>query len=226
MSSAFADGMTFRNTTSADASLLCSWVLVCSVWHPETFDCRFVEVKSPNDHLSETQKIWISVLLSAGIPVEVCHVQEDTSDRGSSNKKRKIGKAPSRRRDQGDWSGGSDQGEGDTEEEEDDEYKHESGDEGRSRKGEGRLMTRREAAVMDKENMVDDNDAVGKAGRDLKGMGSTKKEKKTQQKLSLVKRERQETSVGKSKSRAGSRALQPSVSWSELGGSAEKAIEL
>ncbi|RMZ84522.1 hypothetical protein DV737_g1100, partial [Chaetothyriales sp. CBS 132003] len=33
----------------------------------------FVEVKSLNDRLSDSQRLWISVLLGAGIPVEVCH---------------------------------------------------------------------------------------------------------------------------------------------------------
>ncbi|RMZ89948.1 hypothetical protein DV736_g2833, partial [Chaetothyriales sp. CBS 134916] len=33
----------------------------------------FVEVKSLNDRLSDTQRLWISVLLGAGIPVELCH---------------------------------------------------------------------------------------------------------------------------------------------------------
>jgi len=34
----------------------------------------FVEVKSENDRLSDTQRLWISVLLNAGIEVELCHV--------------------------------------------------------------------------------------------------------------------------------------------------------
>lgn len=33
----------------------------------------FVEVKSENDRLSDTQRLWISVLLGAGIEVELCH---------------------------------------------------------------------------------------------------------------------------------------------------------
>ncbi|OAP63695.1 hypothetical protein AYL99_02922 [Fonsecaea erecta] len=33
----------------------------------------FAEVKSANDRLSDTQRLWISVLLSAGVPVELCH---------------------------------------------------------------------------------------------------------------------------------------------------------
>ncbi|OXG11528.1 fanconi-associated nuclease 1 [Cryptococcus neoformans Tu259-1] len=45
------------------------------VWNPETKDARFVEVKGPGDSLSETQKIWIDVLLSSGIQVEVCRVK-------------------------------------------------------------------------------------------------------------------------------------------------------
>ncbi|KAL2444548.1 hypothetical protein ABEF95_017042 [Exophiala dermatitidis] len=33
----------------------------------------FVEVKSANDRLSDTQRLWISALLGAGVPVELCH---------------------------------------------------------------------------------------------------------------------------------------------------------
>ncbi|KAJ9647700.1 hypothetical protein H2204_000330 [Knufia peltigerae] len=33
----------------------------------------FVEVKSANDRLSDTQRLWISVLLGAGVKVELCH---------------------------------------------------------------------------------------------------------------------------------------------------------
>ena len=36
-------------------------------------EVMFVEVKSENDRLSETQRLWISVLLGAGIKVELCH---------------------------------------------------------------------------------------------------------------------------------------------------------
>lgn len=34
----------------------------------------FSEVKSENDRLSDTQRLWISVLLNAGVEVELCHV--------------------------------------------------------------------------------------------------------------------------------------------------------
>jgi Fanconi-associated nuclease 1 len=36
-------------------------------------EVMLVEVKSENDRLSETQRLWISVLLGAGIRVELCH---------------------------------------------------------------------------------------------------------------------------------------------------------
>lgn len=45
------------------------------IWHPTKKEARFVEVKGPGDSLSETQKVWIDVLLSAGVPVEVCKVK-------------------------------------------------------------------------------------------------------------------------------------------------------
>ena len=59
-------------------------VVLSSVWNMSEKRARFVEVKSPNDHLSETQKIWISVLQTAGVEVEVCHVVEaGSSEKGS-----------------------------------------------------------------------------------------------------------------------------------------------
>ena len=36
-------------------------------------DVMFVEVKSENDRLSDTQRMWIDVLSSAGVKVELCH---------------------------------------------------------------------------------------------------------------------------------------------------------
>ena len=45
-----------------------------SLWNPTASTCKFSEVKGPGDSLSETQKVWIDVLLGAGIDVEVCKV--------------------------------------------------------------------------------------------------------------------------------------------------------
>ena len=70
-----------------------AWMeLTSRVWHPTKKEARFVEVKGPGDSLSETQKVWIDVLLSAGVPVEVCKVkakikgkadeEEDDNDEG------------------------------------------------------------------------------------------------------------------------------------------------
>ena len=36
-------------------------------------ECKFVEVKSENDRLSDTQRLWIHVLTGAGFTVELCH---------------------------------------------------------------------------------------------------------------------------------------------------------
>lgn len=36
-------------------------------------EIMFAEVKSANDRLSDTQRLWISVLLGAGVKVELCH---------------------------------------------------------------------------------------------------------------------------------------------------------
>ncbi|KJE90126.1 hypothetical protein CAOG_01475 [Capsaspora owczarzaki ATCC 30864] len=38
---------------------------------------RFIEVKGPNDTLSEQQRVWIDKLLRLGLDVQVCHVVED-----------------------------------------------------------------------------------------------------------------------------------------------------
>ena len=43
------------------------------LWHPEQKDVLFSEVKSENDRLSDTQRLWIHVLSGAGIKVELCH---------------------------------------------------------------------------------------------------------------------------------------------------------
>lgn len=43
------------------------------VWDPERSEVAFVEVKSENDRLSDTQRLWIHVLVGAGVRVEVCN---------------------------------------------------------------------------------------------------------------------------------------------------------
>lgn len=53
----------------------CTKELIERVWHYATKEARFVEVKGPGDNLSETQKVWIDVLLSTGVQVEVCRVK-------------------------------------------------------------------------------------------------------------------------------------------------------
>ncbi|KAL7265800.1 hypothetical protein RUND412_011673, partial [Rhizina undulata] len=42
------------------------------LWNPEKKECMFSEVKSENDRLSDTQRLWIHVLSSAGVKVELC----------------------------------------------------------------------------------------------------------------------------------------------------------
>ncbi len=46
------------------------------IWRMEDRVVRFVEVKGPGDRLSETQKVWIDVLLRAGVEVQVGIVSE------------------------------------------------------------------------------------------------------------------------------------------------------
>ncbi|KAF1989587.1 hypothetical protein K402DRAFT_390551 [Aulographum hederae CBS 113979] len=43
------------------------------VWRTDTKEVRFAEVKSENDRLSDTQRMWIHVLTGAGVRVELCN---------------------------------------------------------------------------------------------------------------------------------------------------------
>lgn len=43
------------------------------LWNIETGKVMFAEVKSENDRLSDTQRLWIHILLSAGVQVELCN---------------------------------------------------------------------------------------------------------------------------------------------------------
>ena len=43
------------------------------LWHPGNGEVMFAEVKSENDRLSDTQRLWIHVLTGAGIKVELCN---------------------------------------------------------------------------------------------------------------------------------------------------------
>ncbi|KAL1637074.1 hypothetical protein SLS56_000730 [Neofusicoccum ribis] len=43
------------------------------LWHPEKGEVMFAEVKSENDRLSDTQRLWIHVLTGAGISVQLCN---------------------------------------------------------------------------------------------------------------------------------------------------------
>jgi len=59
------------------------------VWNADEQECKFVEVKGPGDKLQENQKVWIDVLLQAGIQVEVCNViEEGIKNRPSKKRKR------------------------------------------------------------------------------------------------------------------------------------------
>lgn len=43
------------------------------LWHLEKQEVMFSEVKSENDRLSDTQRLWIHVLTNAGVTVELCN---------------------------------------------------------------------------------------------------------------------------------------------------------
>ncbi|KAJ2778476.1 hypothetical protein H4R18_004574 [Coemansia javaensis] len=46
------------------------------LWNAEAGRVLFVEVKGPNDKLSDTQRDWLDILLASGIGAEVCLVRE------------------------------------------------------------------------------------------------------------------------------------------------------
>lgn len=43
------------------------------LWSMERKEVMFSEVKSENDRLSDTQRLWIHVLTGAGVKVELCN---------------------------------------------------------------------------------------------------------------------------------------------------------
>lgn len=43
------------------------------LWNVDRKEVMFVEVKSENDRLSDTQRLWIHILLGAGVKVELCN---------------------------------------------------------------------------------------------------------------------------------------------------------
>ncbi|QRW01531.1 mRNA cleavage and polyadenylation factor CLP1 [Ceratobasidium sp. AG-Ba] len=60
------------------------------IWNYAEKTCKFVEVKGPGDQLSETQKVWIDVLLGAGVDVELCRVYELGKTPSAPTKKKKT----------------------------------------------------------------------------------------------------------------------------------------
>lgn len=66
------------------------------MWNADTGKCKFVKVKGPGDTLQENQKLWIDVLLRAGVAMELRSVHEQgkedehkTGKKGKSNGSRK-----------------------------------------------------------------------------------------------------------------------------------------
>lgn len=54
------------------------------LWSAEKKEVMFSEVKSENDRLSDTQRLWIHVLTGAGLKVELCHaVAKEVRAQGS-----------------------------------------------------------------------------------------------------------------------------------------------
>lgn len=85
------------------------------LWNAKDHTCKFVEVKGPGDTLQENQKVWIDVLLSAPVPVEICRVVENdemANKRGKPRQKRQklvVDDQDSQgRNDPAEWGGGDD----------------------------------------------------------------------------------------------------------------------
>ena len=51
--------------------------------------CRLVEVKGPNDRLSDKQRVWADALMNAGLEVEICKVSTDAASGRKQTKKAK-----------------------------------------------------------------------------------------------------------------------------------------
>jgi tetratricopeptide (TPR) repeat protein len=58
----------YRHATSGFPDLV--------LWNPTTKKAKFSEVKGPRDCLSEKQRIWIHILMSANADVEIIHIKE------------------------------------------------------------------------------------------------------------------------------------------------------
>lgn len=43
------------------------------LWNMKKREVMFAEVKSENDRLSDTQRLWIHILMGAGVQVELCN---------------------------------------------------------------------------------------------------------------------------------------------------------
>ncbi|CCM01558.1 uncharacterized protein FIBRA_03617 [Fibroporia radiculosa] len=78
------------------------------VWNADEGMCKFVEVKGPGDTLQENQRVWIDVLLRAGVAVEECRVEEQgpkdvaSPQRPKSKSKKQPDQPPKRKREQSD----------------------------------------------------------------------------------------------------------------------------
>ena len=52
-----------------------------TLWNADTCTCKLVEVKSPNDRMSEKQLLWADVLLAAGADYHICRVSVSNARR-------------------------------------------------------------------------------------------------------------------------------------------------
>ncbi|KZT69817.1 hypothetical protein DAEQUDRAFT_668816, partial [Daedalea quercina L-15889] len=68
------------------------------IWNGEAQECKFVEVKGPGDRLQENQKVWIDVLLQAGVVVEECRVVDRGAGPVTAKKTKKAARPLKRKR--------------------------------------------------------------------------------------------------------------------------------
>lgn len=164
-----------------------------SVWNVEEKKCRFVEVKSPNDHLSETQKVWISVMQSAGVDVEVCHVAEATINTSATQKRRRLNNGGWGKKKEYDYGDESDV-QYDEDEDEDvkdkDQWQFEEGNEARSKwKGEGRLVSKaqfKEEEGSESEGPYDDKENFRRARERSRSVASNKRKARPRRRQTSV----------------------------------------
>ena len=69
-----------------------------TMWSTQSGRVTFVEVKGPNDRLSNKQILWLDYLTAIGIEALVCHVEEVNGGKYLSPKKKNAMASPIKKR--------------------------------------------------------------------------------------------------------------------------------